>query len=274
MEQTRDQRVLRQRFWFRLLVLLFSVASCILYGIFNSYSPTVWGVILGLSGSALVWSFVELFDFFVEIYRQFTSERSQFFIITEKHWSQLRRVFRSNTSIEDLPWEKVADIVDDLYSKTALFPFQGGIYSISKEFELAVNYITRLYWKSHGYQHSRAKKNTRDYWEPFYRDFVSIQSEVAKEPAKTFTNFFRINNRIDALREIEVSFHDYNHPEGMISFHELGDLGESVSIPSGQIQCKTLKPAYDFHRKFHENPPHGAFITVMELLFRHIKKWK
>lgn len=158
MEQTRDQRVLRQRFWFRLLVLLSSVAGCILYGIFNSYSPTVWAIILGLSGSALVWSFVELFDFFIETYRQFTSERSQFFIMTEEHWSKLRSVFRSDTLIEKLPWEKVADIVDALYSKTALFPFQGGIYSISKEFELSANYITRMYWKSHGYQHSTARK--------------------------------------------------------------------------------------------------------------------
>lgn len=274
MKQTRDQRVLCQRFLFRLLVLLFSVAGCILYGNFNNYSPTVWAIILGLSGSALVWSFVELFDFFIETYRQFTNERSQFFIMTEVHWSQLRSIFRSDISVEELPWEKIADIVDDLYSKTASFPFQGGIYSISKEFESAVDYITRMYWKSHGYQHSTAKKNTRDYWEPFYRDFVSIQSEVAKEPAKIFTDFSCIDNRIDPLREIDVSFRDYNHPDGMISFHELGDLSESISIPSGQIQYKTFKPAYDFHRKFHENPPHGAFITVIGLLFRRIKQWK
>lgn len=274
MEQTRDQRVLRQRFWFRLFVFLFSAAGCISYCFFNSDWPTGWGVILGLAGSALVWSFVDLFDFFIETYRQFTSERSQFFIMTEAHWSQLRSVFGSDTKIEELPWKTIADIVDDLYSKTASFPFQGGIYSISKEFESAADYITRMYWKSHGYQHSTAKKNTRDYWEPFYSDFVSIQSEVAKEPAKTFTDFSLINDRIDALREMDVSFRDYNHPEGMISFHELGDLGESISIPSGQIQYKTFKPAYDFHRKFHENPSHGAFITVMGLLFRHLKKWK
>lgn len=158
MKQTRDQRVLCQRFLFRLLVLLFSVAGCILYGNFNNYSPTVWAIILGLSGSALVWSFVELFDFFIETYRQFTNERSQFFIMTEVHWSQLRSIFRSDISVEELPWEKIADIVDDLYSKTASFPFQGGIYSISKEFESAVDYITRMYWKSHGYQHSIAQQ--------------------------------------------------------------------------------------------------------------------
>ena len=268
------QDVLRCRWGFRTVLFVISLLFCIAYLFFNTCNPILWGVIFGLSGSILTWSFVESIDFFIETYHQFEIERNKFFSMTENHWSQLRSVFKSNTSIEKLPWEKIADIVANLYSKTASFPFQGGIYSISKEFESAADYITRMYWKSHGYQHSTAKKNTRDYWEPFYRDFVSIQSEVAKEPAKTFTDFSLINDRIDALREIDVSFRDYNHPEGMISFHELGDLGESISIPSGQIQYKTFKPAYDFHRKFHENPPHGAFITVMGLLFRHIKKWK
>ena len=274
MEQRRNQRVLRQRFGFRLFVLLLSTAGSILYGVFNSYWPTVWGIILGLAGSALVWSFVELFDFFVEIYQQFTSERSQFFIMTEEHWSQLRSIFRSDTSIEELPWEMVAEIVDDLYSKTASFPFQGGIYSISDEFESAAIYITRMHWKSHGYQHSAAKENTRDYWEPFYRDFVSVESEVVEDPVRRFADFSHINDQIDALKEIDISFEDFNHPEGMIHHYKLGDLGESISIPSGKLQRKTLKPAYDFRQKFHESPPHGAFISVMGLLFRRIKKWK
>ncbi len=71
-----------------------------------------------------------------------------------------------------------------------------------------------------------------------------------------------------------ISFEDFNHPEGMIHHYELGDLGENISIPSGKLQRKTLKPAYDFRQKFHESPPHGAFISVMGLLFRRIKKWK
>ena len=274
MEQKKNQKVLRLRFWFRLVMLSVSTAACTLYCIFNSDWPTGWGVILGLSGSAFVWALVELFDFFVETYRQFTIERSQFLITTENHWSQLRSVFRSDTSIEALPWEEVAAIVDDLYSKTALFPFQSGVYSTSKEFESAADYITRMFWKLHGYQHSTAKKNTRDYWEPFYRDFVWIKSEIVEDPVEKFTEFSHINDSIDTLREINISFEDFNCPKGMIRYCELGDLGENVSMPSGKMQRKTLKTAYDFHQKFHENPPHGAFITVMGLLFRHVKEWK
>lgn len=274
MEQTRNQKVLRQRFLFRVIIMVLSGICCILYGFFNSCCPAFWGVILGLSGSALVWSFVELFDFFIETYQQFTNERCQFFIMTEHHWSQLRSIFRTEVNIEKIPWDKVSELVDNLYSETAAFPFQGGVYAISKEFETAATYITRLYWKTHGYIHSREKKNTREYWEPFYKTFVFLTSEVAKEPAKTFTDFSRINDQIDALRKIDISFLDFNHPKGMVYHDELGDLGESISIPSGEMQYKTFKPAYNFHQKFHEKFPHGAFFTIASLMLRRIKKWK
>lgn len=186
----------------------------------------------------------------------------------------MQSVFRKETDIKDIPWEKVADIINDLYSKVASFPFQGGIYSISKEFETAATYITRLYWKSHGYIYCKEKKNTQDYWEPFYKTFVSITSEFAKEPSKIFKDFAQIDNQINDLREIDISFQNFDHPDGMIEYNEIGDLGESISIPSGKLEYKTFIPAYDFHQEFHQDPPHGVFLTVIGLLFRKIKKWK
>lgn len=274
MEQRRVQCVLRCRFWFRFSIFIISLIICIAYLKFYSCNPAVWGFILGLSGSTLTWAFVELFDFFVETYHQFASERSQFFLITEDYWSQLRRIFRAEVDIKDIPWKQVESIVAHLYSKVASFPFQGGIYSISKEFETAVTYITRLYWKTHGYIRSVEKKDTQDYWEPFYKVFVLRSKELAKEPVKTLFDFSCINKQIDALRKIDISFQDFSHPEGMIDYLGLGDLGESMSVVSGVIQYKTFKPAYDFHQNFNEKPPHGSFSTVMGLLFRRTKSWK
>lgn len=229
---------------------------------------------MGLSGSTLTWAFVELVDFFIETYRQFIMERSQFLIMVERHWGQLKSIFRTQTPIENIPWEDVNKIIEDLYSQAAAFPFQGGVYSISKEFETASMYITRLYWKMDGYVSGDViKKREQGYWNPLYRVFVSIQSETIKNPARTLSDFYGFDIQIDALREIDVSFDDYSHPANLIDCNEYGDLGESFSIPSGEIKYTTFKPAYDFHQKFHEDPPRGVFLTVMGLIFRKIKEW-
>lgn len=273
MEQKRNQKLLRQQFWFRLLVLISLIAGCVLYGFLNIYSLALWGIVLGVSGSALVWSFVELIDFFVKTYQQYTNERNQFFIMVENHWKQLQSIFKTQVDIINIPWEEVVTIIDDLYNTAASFPFQGCIYSISKEFETASIYITRLYWKSHGYMYSIKKENTQDYWEPFYKTFVLITSELPQKPMKTLKNLCCINNQIDALQEIDISFLDFDHPTGMIFHNNLGDLEKSISILSGEIQYKTFKPAYDFHEEFYENVPHGSFLAVMYLLFRRTKKW-
>lgn len=58
------QRALRARFLFRLAVLALSIAACIAYLGVHAYRPVVWSVIWDLVGSALVWAFVELIDFF------------------------------------------------------------------------------------------------------------------------------------------------------------------------------------------------------------------
>ena len=66
MERNCYRSALRARFLFRLAVLTLSIVACVAYLGFHAYRPVVWGIILGLAGSALVWAFVELIDFFVE----------------------------------------------------------------------------------------------------------------------------------------------------------------------------------------------------------------
>ena len=78
MELKRKQGVLRKRFGFRLLVCLASIIGSVVYLIHDDVSKPIWGVILGLCGSALVWALVELFDFVIQTHHQYESERNVF----------------------------------------------------------------------------------------------------------------------------------------------------------------------------------------------------
>ena len=273
MEQERSQYVLRQRFGFRVVILILSIIGCALYFILDADYPILSGFIFGLSGSGFMWALVEIIDFFIEIHRIFEEERSRFFVMVENYWSQLRDIFRVAADAKDVKWEEVFDCIDNLYNDMTRFPFQGGIYSISKEFEDAVIYITRLYWKAHGYANSREKRNTRDYWKAFYNDFVEVSRNHSRTSEKEIREFTTINRKIDELRRIEVSFDDFNHPEDMINYQDYGDLGRSLSFTSGETQYRTFKPAHDFHEKFHIDAQYSVFPVVCELLSRKIKKW-
>lgn len=72
MEFKRKQTVLRQKFWFRFAVCAASIISGFLYLILND-NTSFWGMIVGICGSALVWSLVELFDFFIHTFYQYES---------------------------------------------------------------------------------------------------------------------------------------------------------------------------------------------------------
>lgn len=272
MEQERNQYALRQSFIFRLLVLIASVFGCALYFILNADYPTLSGFVFGLSGSGFMWSLVEIVDFFIEIHKVFEKERSLFFVMLEKYWSQLRCFFRSANNAKDVDWDKVIMCINNLYNDVATFPFQGGIYSISKEFEEATIYITRLYWKATGYANSKKRENTQNYWKAFYDDFVEVLCS-AKEGINELKEIEIINHRIDELRKIDLSFDDFNHPEGMIGYKDNGDLGALFLLGSERIRIKTFKPARDFHKKFHVDTQYNAIPIVWELLIRKIKKW-
>ena len=272
MEQERKQKVLREKIIFRSGVLLLSVVICILYILYNKYYPAIWGVALGIAGSALVWSLVEIVDFFINTDEVFEEERSQFFGIVETHWSELKDCFRNTEDAQDVDWDKVFNKIDDIYNDVAMFPFKGSTYSISKEFEDAAIYITRLYWIAHGYKYSTVEKG-QDYWDSFYNIFVKVSDHPTENYGKDLKKIGSINQKIDELRKIELSFDDFSYPKGMIDNRDIGNLGKNFSLTSGKWRYKTFKPIYDFHEKFHIDTKYGTFLVVKGILRRKIKQW-
>ena len=273
MEGNQYQKALRTRFLFRLAVLALSIAACVAYLWFHAYRPVVWGVILGLAGSALVWAFVELIDFFVETHVQFVAERNRFFIMVQEYWHQLRQLLRNKKNPTEISWNEVKEVIDNLYAETARFPFDGPVYTLSHEFELAVNYITRLYWKSDGYINAPVKQKDADFWAPLYGDLVWTSAKKAEDLSSVARELSALKTTLSALKDIEVSFEDFHHPDGLMSMDPYGDMGKSITIPAGETTYVTFKPAYDFQNKFHENPPDGTFLTVIKLLFRRLTQW-
>lgn len=272
MEQERKQKDLREKFFFRAAVFLISILICLLYGLFNENNSSIWGVALGLAGSALVWAFVEIVDFFINTNEIFEEERSEFFGMIETHWSELKDCFRNTEDAQDVDWDKVFNKIDAIYNDVAVFPFKGSTYSISKEFEDAAIYITRLYWIAHGYKYSTAKKG-QDYWDSFYNIFVNVSDHPTENYGKDLKKIGSINQKIDELRKIELSFDDFSYPEGMIDNRDIGNLGEKFSPTSGKWRYKTFKPIYDFHKKFHIDTKYGTFLVAKEILLHKVKQW-
>lgn len=185
----------------------------------------------------------------------------------------MRDIFRSKSEAKDVPWEDVFNNVNDLYNDTAAFPFHGNVYPISEEFEKAAYYITRLYWKADGYKYSKKRNDTQEYWETFYKTFVMISDDLPGKSQKTLEEIMQLNEKIDKLRDIDVTFEEFDHPKGMIDYCDIGDLGKNISLPSGKIQYRTFKPAYDFHCEFNEGQKNGVIVTVVNLLRRKTKQW-
>ena len=67
MELKRKQKVLRNKFLFRVFVCIFALVGSALY-LLPKKDSDLWTIIIGACGSALVWALVELFDFFVQRY--------------------------------------------------------------------------------------------------------------------------------------------------------------------------------------------------------------
>lgn len=249
MERNCYRSALRARFLFRLAVLTLSIVACVAYLGFHAYRPVVWGVILGLAVSALVWAFVELIDFFVETHVQFIAERNRFFIMVQEYWHQLRQLLRNKKDTTEISWNEVKGAIDNLYAETARFPFDGLVYTLSREFELTVNYITRLYWKSDGFINVPKKQKGADFWIPLYRDLVWTDTKRVKDSFNVAREFSELNVKLSALKDIEVSFEDFHHPDGLMSIDPYGDMEESITIPAGETTYVTFKPAYDFQNR-------------------------
>ena len=268
MEQRRMQRVLREQFGFRVFIFLVAFVGCVGYLLYNEQDTIIWGFVLGIAASALVWALVELVDFFVNTFQQYCLERSSFILMISGYWSQIRILLKQDR--QTISWLPIKNIVEELYNQTAKYPFVGGIYSTSKEFQEATHYIFRLYWKVHGcfWNVDDLDPNSIPA-EQLYEAFVQIEKSDGSAD-EFLIEFSTIEAEMKELEGMPVSFDSFEVPKHIFENRHKGTMWERFDLDENISTCWNFRPANDFQKKFGELPAHGSFLTVLSLIFRKI----
>lgn len=89
------QNTLRKKYVFRFIVFVISVFISILFIHYNTVSPALWGVLLGIGGSGLTWAFFEFFDLSLNVYEEYSREFYNYFSNVEDHWSKIKKAFKT-----------------------------------------------------------------------------------------------------------------------------------------------------------------------------------
>lgn len=132
MEFIRKQKVIRQRFAFRMIVFFLSSLCCVLYAFYSLGSPQIWGIVIGISASALVWSIVEICDFFINTYYEYETERSAFLKITTMYFSKIKDIIRDN--VEEIPMHEIKQVINELYSEMTNIELSFNEYCVDKNY--------------------------------------------------------------------------------------------------------------------------------------------
>ena len=263
MEIKRKQKVLRCKFWFRFFICLASLISCSCYLFFGNNSH-IWSVIVGISGSALVWALVELFDFFVQTHHKYESERNLFLEILTDHFSEMKSRIRTNR--DNFSMNEIKIIVNNLYDKTNRFLFSSEVYAISSEFKECCNYLERLRWK---FEACCAKINkdcdkSNEYYQKLYTAILTIEEKQETTSKRLFT-YASANKSTIEIADIELSFEDFNMSKDIIDHNIIGNIHESFSIPGNILTTITFTPDLSFEHIF-KNEESKTLRTVISLI--------
>lgn len=267
MELKRIKAVLQKRFLFRAVVFILALLGCVGYVFLQKYNNVVWSFILGISGSALVWAAVELFDFFVQTYHQYCKERAAFLIMTNEYFSKVKELIRKDTV--NIPWNEVQAIWDELWEKVARHPFVAPVYCLSKEFDEAGNYIQRIDMKLLACftlaENGELNPGTL-YEQMLYSALISVEKQ-AEQTSATIFNMGGATSFLEKMAKEEASFAAIEIPDQIIYEGEKGNLGEQFSIPGNIHTYTTFRPSLDFEIRFDQAEEKGALKTVFPLIF-------
>lgn len=267
MELKRKQRALRQKFWFRVGVCAVSLAGVVLYLGLNNDSA-LWGTVIGICGSALVWALVEIFDFFIQTAYQYESERNMFWRIKSECFGKMKTIIRQSPN--EIPMHDINTCAVELYDRTNEFIFSASVYPISCEFEKCTNYIERMFWKFDAccskMFRSEAEKSLN------YRKMHESLIEKTNDNASSVQDFFDLAAFMESLSEttdIPLCFEKYTIPAELFEDGPIGNLGESFSLFENVRTLTTFKPDKDFWPLFSKKHA-NTFCTVSRLIFRKV----
>lgn len=259
-----NQKLLKQKFYSRIIVAFAAMIICVFSLMLDD--GVLKTVILGISGSALAWSIVEIIDFFINTFDAYKDQRIKLLRIIFCHFAELKKFVRINKA-EELDLEKVNAVIEKLMRDVFSFPFEGKVYSISSEFQQIANYVRRMYWKTLGVAHF----GNDDYKKQLYNSLVKQSSEYSEIIYKRFMrDFANLSSNYEELAEIEIDFTFFSEPD-IVRDNLEGNLHQSVQLSgkeSGLVKSKTFKPDIDFEpicmRKV-------SILELFPLLFKSMK---
>lgn len=269
MEFKRKQKVLRQKFGFRVIVCIAALVVSGLYLKQNSDLP-IWGVVIGVCGSAFAWSIVEIFDFIINTFFQYENERNDFFKFTTNYWGKIKNVIRSDK--ENIPTHEIKKIVDEFYDELNSFIFSSNVYAISYEFHQCANYIERTFWKFYACcwgTNENLPKDSECYQE-LYDCLILIKEEQERTSGRLFDSM-SFDQTISEMTNIELSFEKYQIPDNILEEGVIGNIGESFTIPGNVYKTITFRPDLSFY-ELNTNGNSNALFTVLHLIFIKIDR--
>ena len=269
MEFKRKQTVLRQKFGFRFLVCILSLFGCCLYLKHNEQCPLLWGMILGLCGSALVWALVELIDWVIHTHYHYESERNSFYFLQENYFQKMKSCIKSD--INNIPMYELSSIVSDLYDAMNKFLFSSEVYVISAEFEKCCNYIERMYWKFESCCSGMdIKKVPNDeYYIELHNALLQTEINTSENP-RDFSEDLPDRRIIGNMTTLELSFESYCLPKKIVSYDVTGNIRDSYDLISGTRTTITFVPDIDFS-KLHKANKTSSLEICLSLLFRTVR---
>lgn len=267
MEFKRKQKVLRQKFCFRVIVCVLSLIVSVIYLKCNDNINNLWSVIIGVSGSALVWSLVELVDFFVNTFYQYESERNILFGFVFEYFGKIKQVIRANIDNE-IPMHEIKKYINELYDEVNNFIFSNSIYPISIEFYKCSNYIERMYWKFDAccqriYDECEEKN---DLYYKLYDSIIKEENKKEKSSKRFFEGIF-IEKALSNITNIELSFDKFELSESIAKEVVVGKIGETFTVPENERTIIMFIPDIEFF-ELNKNSKMNAFKVVIGLIFR------
>ena len=271
MEETK--KLLSNKFWFRIIVIAIALVcvavSYCLPSSDGSIGKTIKDLLLGIAGSALVWSFIELFDYIVNTFENYKDQRDQFIGQGQNFCSGLCDLLK-NKEPEKFDYQAVCSLVSNYHQTICQTPFHEPIYAISDEFIDTYNYINRLNWKLSSLNYDIATSQSIETKTFAMQEIYSTLVEVS-EIQQNLNEFAQENNDIDneyeKLSEIEVNCEPLPIPQNIVRFGSEGNLGISsrfVDFNPGIKELKTLR----ISKRFDEIAEHKPSIIIVYSLIR------
>lgn len=260
MEKRRKQKYLRTKLFFRIFIFVISFIGCWYAHIYkdNSFS----NLILGISGSALVWSLIHIIDYSIDMANQYHNEKNRFLVLKNRDFRKIKNIIRPTlNSNQELSRKEISQAINEMIQDLNNYYFENSIYPLSFEFIDFYDYMNRLsYIFTEELSEDDLKlKDNQEYYNKL------VVTDVLENPSEKLINNLRdINEEI-----IYEASNEYLYSNDLpTNFSLKGNLDNTIG--SNQvITYKTFKPDLDFDYINTSNK--NTLKIVLEVLFNDKK---